>query len=69
MLCGTDDPLAPPGQPPAPVRYGAGLEVLVVGTGLEPFPSAGAPAGGEGVTAAGIPSRFVTLKIHFSRLR
>jgi N-acetylglucosaminyl-diphospho-decaprenol L-rhamnosyltransferase len=39
----TDDPLAPPGQPPAPVRYGAGLAVLVVGTGAEPFPSTAAP--------------------------
>ena len=40
----TDDPLAPPGRPPAPVRYGAGLAVLVVGTGAEPFPSAAGPA-------------------------
>jgi N-acetylglucosaminyl-diphospho-decaprenol L-rhamnosyltransferase len=36
----TDDPLAPPGLPPGPARYGAGLAVLVVGTGVEPFPAA-----------------------------
>jgi N-acetylglucosaminyl-diphospho-decaprenol L-rhamnosyltransferase len=35
----TDDPTAPPGLPREPQRYGAGLAVLVVGTGAEPFPA------------------------------
>ena len=35
----TDGDLAPPG----PVRYGARLAVLVVGTGIEPFPAGYAP--------------------------
>jgi N-acetylglucosaminyl-diphospho-decaprenol L-rhamnosyltransferase len=35
----TDDPTAPPGLPREPQRYGAGLAVLVVGTGTEPFPA------------------------------
>jgi N-acetylglucosaminyl-diphospho-decaprenol L-rhamnosyltransferase len=33
------DPTAAPGPPWRPARYGAGLAVLVVGTGGEPFPA------------------------------
>jgi N-acetylglucosaminyl-diphospho-decaprenol L-rhamnosyltransferase len=38
-----DDLTAPPGLPREPVRYGAGLAMLVVGTGDEPFPAVPTP--------------------------
>jgi N-acetylglucosaminyl-diphospho-decaprenol L-rhamnosyltransferase len=37
----TEDAAGPPGLPRAPVRYGAGLAVVVVSTGAEPFPAEG----------------------------
>ena len=62
------DPSVPPGFPRAPMRYGAGLAVLVVGTGDAPFPAtrsavAALPGGGadcvvlvDSGTPGGVPA-------------